>query len=602
MTEDYVIEAPGEEPLGIYNLPETEEAQIFECSYKFVECRQHDHLTCLWDGQTREVENANYLRERYYPRGFAPVDPGSPLARKPELTTPMASTIVLRNTGLLLGTDPRIEMAVDEDSQALMRTVYGYGGLKNPFAHARNMAGGGGAAVLIPGIIGGRPNLTIGRPSEFKVLKWSDTEPWQPARIIQQTLVPRTVRDPRGNRSVKMFWLTTEWNQQERLQYKLVPEDCDEDVELQLDPAVPVVKHGVPGRCPVTWYKNTESNWIYGLTDFAGLEPRFDATDRLGTHLYTAIGKNCDPTVFQADDEGTRRRHLISKRGRGVIAQLSEKGRLGALEIAGTSLEVTYKFWRSLMDDTYATADCVRVTPDTAGAFRTGEAIRLLWRSSEVRVGWLWSPLADAVRRVLECYYAMAETFGVSSIERPKAGTIILPSKVVQPERPKPPAPPPPPPPEVGPDGEVIPPAPPRPVPALAPPVDDKPKPKLQPHKVGAYGYIDVQPGSYFAKTPAEKQAELASVQLAAGGCPVISQETAVEEAANSLGRDPDDELRRVHEEADRSIDAFGGGGQALAAAGKQAGEDAADDKARAQKPKDKAAGEGDDEADSGDE
>jgi hypothetical protein len=423
VADDYTIEAPGDEPLQIYNLPETEEAQIFEASYKFVEGRQHDHLTCLWDGQTREVENANYLRERYYPRGFQPVDPGSPLARKPELTTPMASTIVLRNTGLLLGTDPRIEMVVDEDSQALMRTIYSYGGLKNPFAHARNMAGGGGAAVLIPGIIGGRPNLTIGRPSEFRVLKWSDTEPWQPARIIQQVLVPRVVRDRSGKRSVKQFWQTTEWNQAERLTYKLVPEDCDEDTELVLDPAVPAIKHGVAGRCPVTWYKNSESNWLYGMTDFAGLEPRFDATDRLGTHLYTAIGKNCDPTVYQADDEGTRRRHLISKRGRGVIAQLSEKGKLGALEIAGTSLETTYKFWRSLMDDTYATADCVRVTPDTAGAFRTGEAIRLLWRSSEVRVGWLWSPLADAIRRVLECYYAMAETYGISALENPEKGS-----------------------------------------------------------------------------------------------------------------------------------------------------------------------------------
>lgn len=593
MAEDYTIEEPGEGPVRVYNLPETEDAQLFECSYKFVENRQHDHLTALWDGQVREVENANYLRERYYPRGFQPVDPGSALARKPELTTPMASTIVLRNTGLLLGTDPKIDMVVDDDSQALMREIYSYGGLRNPFAHARNMAGGGGAAVLIPGIIGGRPNLTIGRPSEFRVLKWSDTEPWQPARIIQQVLVPRIVKDRNGKRSVKNFWQTTEWNQEERLTYKLVPEDCDEDETLVLDPTVPAIKHGVKGRCPVTWYKNSETNWLYGLTDFAGLEPRFDATDRLGTHLYTAIGKNCDPTVYQADDEGTRRRHLISKRGRGVIAQLSEKGKLGALEIAGTSLEVTYKFWRSLMDDTYATADCVRVTPDTAGAFRTGEAIRLLWRSSEVRVGWLWSPLSDAIRRTLECYYAMAETYGISALESPVKGTIILPSKVIPPERPKPPAPPPPPPPEKGPDGELIPAPPPRPIPALAPPAEEKPKPKLAPHKLGAYGYIDVQPGSYFAKTPTEKQAELASVQLAAGGCPVVSQETAVEEAAKTLGRDPDDELRRVHEEADRSIDAFGGGGQALAAAGKAAGEDAADDEARAGKPKKDGDGDG---------
>ena len=585
MAEDYTIEEPGEGPVRVYNLPETEDAQLFECSYKFVENRQHDHLGMLWGGESREVENANYLRERYYPRGFQPVDPGSANARKPELTTPMAAAITSRNTGLLLGTDPKIEVVVDEDSQALLRTMYQAGNLRLPFAQARNMAGGGGAAVLIPGVVGGRPCLTVGKPSEFRVLKWSDKEPWQPERIVQQTLVSRTVIDRHGHRYPKNFWATTEWNTETKIAYKLVPEDFDPDEAIPVDKTVHEIAHGVRGRCPVTWYKNSETNWLLGDTDFGGLEPRFDAVDRLGTHLYTAVGKNCDPTVYQADDEGTRRRHLISKRGRGVIAQLSAQGKLGALEIAGTSLEITYKFWRSLTDDTFAMADCVRVTPDTAGAFRTGEAIRLLWRASEVRVGWLWPPLAEAIRRTLECLFSMAETFGVSSVERPKPGTFILPSKIVPPARPKPPPPAPPPPPEVGPDGELMPAPTPRPVPQLAPPQEEKPKPKLEPHKVGAFGWIDIAPGSYFAKTPAEKAAEITTVQTAAGGVPVLSQETAIEESAKALGRDPDEEIRKVHEEADRSIDGFGGGGGALALAEHEAAEDAADDDARGPKP-----------------
>ena len=581
MAEEYTIEEPGDESVRVYDLPLTEEAQAFECSYKFVENRQHDHHSMLWDGQSRVTENANYLRERYYPRSYAPVDPGPAAARKPELTTPMASTITMRNTGLLLGTDPKIEMPVSDDSQELIRAMYRAGNLRGGFALGRNMAGGGGASVLIPGVIGGRPRLTVGRPSEFRVLKWSEREPWQPARVVQQVLVPRQVRDRAGHKLIKNFWQTTEWDETHRFTYKLVPEEYDRDEPIERDSTVPPILHGCTGRCPVTWYKNSETNWCLGDTDFGGLEPRFDAVDRLGTHLYTAVGKNCDPTVYQADDEGTRRRHLISKRGRGVIAQLSENGRLGALEIAGTSLEITWKFWRSLTDDTYATADCVRVTPDTAGAFRTGEAIRLLWRASEVRVGWLWPPLADAIRRVLECMYSMAETFGVSSVERPSPGTFILPSRVVPAERPKPAPAAPPPPPELDEDGAAIPAPPARPVPALAAPREEKPRPTLRPHKIGAFGHIDIQPGSYFAKTPGEKQAELTTVQAAAGGAPVISQETAVEEAANALGRDPDEELRRVHEEAERSIDSFGGGGGALAAAGAEAEEDAADETSR---------------------
>ena len=122
-------------------------------------------------------------------------------------------------------------------------------------------------------------------------------------------------------------------------------------------------------------------------------------------------------------------------------------------------------------------------------------------------------------------------------------------------------------------------------MPALAPRPDGKQKPTLRPHKVGAFGYIDIQPGSYFAKTPTEKQAEITTVQTAAGACPVLSQETAIEEAAKALGRDPDEELRKVHEEAERSIDSFGGAGGELAEAGHEASEDEDDDEGRTGKP-----------------
>ena len=590
MDEDYVIEEPGDQPVVVYNLPATEDAQNFECAYRFFENRQHDHLEMAWDGATREQAMANYLRERYYPRDYAPVDPGPAHARKPDLTTPMATTIVSRNTGLLLGTDPKIEMLVDEDSQAMLRCMYDSASLCLPFAQGRNMAGGGGATVLIPGIVGGSPTLTVGRPSEFKVLKWSDREPWQPERVIKQVLITRMVVDKQGNRRPKEFWQTTEWNTSERLEYKLVPKDWDPDEEIPLDASKPVYLHGCKDRCPVTWYKNSETELLLGTTDFAGLEPRIDAIDRLGTHLYTAVGNNCDPTAFHADEEGTRRRHLMSKRGRRVVVQLSDKGRIGVMEVAGTSLEITYKFWRGLQDDTFSLADCPRVTPDTAGAYKSGEALRILWRSSEVRARWLWPPLEKAMRRVLECLFAMAEHFGVSSYERPKAGTFILPSRVIPGERPPPkprPALPPAPPPELKPGEPKPPPQPPMPapVPQLAAPPEERPKPTLKPHKVGAYGFIGITPGPYFPSTSAEKQADLTTIQTAAGGSPVISQETAIEQAAKTLGIDADEEQRRVHEEAERSIDEFAGAA-GLAAADGEASADAADDKARAKKAK----------------
>ena len=555
MAEDYVIEEPGEAPVVVYNLPDSDAAQAFEHAYRFFECRQHDHLDMAWDGSSRrDLAAANYLRERYYPRDFVPTDSGSPHMRKPDMTTPMAPTVVTRNTGLLLGSDPKLSMMVDDSSQALVRCMYESSALSLNFAEARNMAGGGGASFVIPGLMGGLPQLTVGRPSEFRVLQWSSSEPWQPERVIKQVKVSRMVRDRSGNRRAVDFWQTTEWNKEFRLEYQLVPMDWEKDREIPLDPRVPPFRHGCNNRCPVTYYKNSESEGLFGATDFAGLEPRFDAVDRLGAHLYTAVGKNCDPTVWHADEEGTRRRNPMTRRGRGVVQPLSEKGSIGAMEIAGTSLQVTYMFWRGLQDDTFSLADCPRVTPDTAGAYKSGEALKILWRSAEVRARWLWPPLEKAIRRVMTCYFEMAQTFKVSSYEAPVAGTIILPSRVIQPARPKRPPPETVQLPAAGPEKPAPPPMV-KPKPTLAAPPDERPKPKLEPHKPGAFGFIDIAPGNYFPATSAEKLSDLTALQAAAGGAKILSEETAIEQGAKTLGIDSDEEQRRVHEEAERTIE-----------------------------------------------
>ena len=83
--------------------PESEEAKRFEAAWCFFANRQHDHLDQSWEGMPRKP-GMEYLRERYYPRGFVPLNVGSPVMRKPDMPTPTAAVIVNRNTGLMLGT------------------------------------------------------------------------------------------------------------------------------------------------------------------------------------------------------------------------------------------------------------------------------------------------------------------------------------------------------------------------------------------------------------------------------------------------------------------------------------------------------------------
>ena len=565
---DYTIEETGDAPVMVYDLPQTEEAKRFEAAWCFFANRQHDHLDQSWEGMPRKP-GMEYLRERYYPRGFVPLNVGSPVMRKPDMPTPTAAVIVNRNTGLMLGSPTVIKVAADEDTQELLRAVAKSSNLRLLFALGRNMAGGGGTACEVPSIIGGRIHLAVHKPSEFRVLQWSSSESWQPERIVRQVLVTLPVRDSHGNRGFREFWQTTEWNAKERIDYKPVPKEWK--------PEDPIEKAGRPvraphgsSRCPVTWYRNTPSEEMWGLTDFDGLEPRCDTIDRLGSHLYSAVGKNCDPTVVQSDDAGTRRRHRFGRLGRGQLLETSEKGKASLLETSGKSLEVTLDAWQRLEDETFRLADVVHVNAEIAGAFKSGEALRLLWRAPEVRVGWLWPQREVTMRRSLEAIYDMAKAFGVSSYEMPRKGTIILPSREMK-EPPRPAKP-------KAPEGEEV----------EAGPPEPPAKPKLVPHKVGKFGWIDLERGPYFTKTPTEINQEVQAVQAAAGGVPVLSEETAVEEAAQIMGIDPAEELRRMHEEKERNMalqaKQFGLGGE-----GGELGEDAEDEGAGKDKSQDEA-------------
>lgn len=545
--EDFVIAETGDEPVTVYNLPESDEAQAFEASFKFYEGTHHDHLPMRWNGTSCNTGDS-FLRDRYLAHGLVPIDIGRPEARRPDMPTPTAQVIVHRNTGLMFGSPVELDMIVDQDSQELLREIYRYGDLHVQLSEGRNYAGGGGNAVEIPQVIGGKPCLKVYKPSEFKVLKWSETEQWQPARVIRQILLPLQCRDRQGTMRTEQFWCTTEWTERDVIEYQPVPRGWDKPIPEKANGRRP---HGA-SRCPVNWYANTPSDGPWGKTDFCGLEPRCDVIDRLGSHVESAIGQNCDATVYHADEEGTRRRNQIKKRGRGQVWQGSEKASFGLVETSAQGLERAEAFWRATMHDTFELADVVRVTAETAGSLKAAEAIRLLWRASEVRVGKLWPQRAGSMRRILESFYEMAKTFGVSSIEAPKERTIILPSRKLPCEPPEPveAAPVPPAPPVAGDEAEK----PAVPVPPTAPaykpkPPPEKPEVKLAPHKVGKFGFISLKLGPYFEKSALERKDEIVTLGTAAGGGKLLSLETARTIAARTYDVDPDDELRRLHEE-----------------------------------------------------
>lgn len=534
----------------VFDLPDTEEAKSFRALYDFYAGQQHDHCPAHWGGE-RRAEGVAYYRERYLIRGFVQLEPGPAHLRKPDVVTPIAREIVETFTTMLLGRTPQIHVPVDSNTADFLAKVWSHGKLQAAWTSARNMAGAARAAVVVPMLIGGRPIAEVISPAECHVLRWSEREVCQPALLVRQRLVTRQVVGESGHIVSRKFWRTCAWDELDFIEYVDVPEEHPRDEPIQ---ETRRSRHGCQ-RCPATWYRNTsegsEARW--GRHDFAQLEGRCDAIDQLGSQLRGSVGNNTDPTMFQADEEGTRRRHRVRSKGRGTVIELSEKGRVGFAEISATSIEAAQRYLQRLEEGTLAQAKCVRITPELVAAAKSGKHMQILFAPAKNYASYVGIELADAIVRVLECFYEMATVFGVSSLEQPREGTIILPSRVVQApsveENDD----------EEGGDAEAS-----GEMPLPADLAGERASQRLEPAAPGRFGGIEITFGSFFESLPEERNVELAGLQQASGGEPVLSRRTAIEGAALVMGADPLEERRRIAAEEAERLQAFTARAEAL--------------------------------------
>ncbi len=542
---------PPENPdqIRVFDLPDTEDAKSFRALYDFYAGQQHDHCPAHWGGE-RRAEGVAYYRERYLTRGFVPLDPGPASMRKPDVVTPLAREIVETFTTMLLGRAPQIHVPVDADTADFLGKVWTHGKLQAAWTTARNMAGAARAAVVVPMLIGGRPIVEVIQPVECHVLAWSTREVCQPTMLVRQRLVAKQVLDDHGHPVMRKYWRTCGWDERDHIEYVDVPEEHPRNAPI---PEARRTPHGCQ-RCPATWYRNTceaaEVRW--GRHDFAQLEGRCDAVDQLGSQLRGAVGNNVDPTMFQADEEGTRRRHRVRSKGRGTVVELSEKGRVGFAEISATSIEAAQRYLQRLEEGTLAQAKCVRITPELVAAAKSGKHMQILFAPAKNYAAYVGIELSDAIVRVLECFFEMAQTWGVSSLEEPREGTIILPSRVVRGQA------------AMAGDSEA---SGEMPLPSSLAAED---APRFEPATPGRFGGIEITFGSFFESLADERNTELMGLQQASGGEPVLSRQTAIEGAARVMDADPLEERRRIAAEEAERLQAFSARAEAL--------EDKADD------------------------
>ena len=529
------IQDPNWKPplIRVWDLPNTPRAITLRARSAFVSCEQHDHLRVSWEGTPRDP-GVGYLQERMRPHGFVPTNAAPYGDRKPDASVPLPRQVTISFTDMLFGEGryPALQVSADTKTERYVDEIMKESNTWDAMIEARDMAGGCGSAALSVAVEDGEPMTETHHPADLWVRQWKPGAKWIPVEVVEQRLVRIEYEDEDGQIASRRMWRTRMWTETHVVHYKDVPEDWGQDEENKNAP-IPVdgvVEHKA-GRCPVVWYQNTRnSKSPEGETDMTGAYHLSDRLDRFQSMVVRGSIANIDPTLVRKIDDRLRRRRPVERKGHGALIDVGPTGDAKLLEITGSSIEMGWNGVRELRNQTLQTVGCVIVDPESAGAYKSGEALALLWRRMESRCNRFRVPATTVLRQLASLWIALGNAWGVTSVEDPDKGGIVLPPLTIEEPQPEP-AP-----------GEPVP----------------EPKVVTKPHEVGDGKFVNVVWPPYHVPTANQLQAMATALATANGQKATISQETATAEMVGFLGRgDPSDERRRIEEEQAKGREQF---------------------------------------------
>lgn len=486
---------------------------------------QHDHIELHWN-LTLRTAGDTYLNERLKTSGFQTANAAAGQQRRPDCPTPLVRQIVERFTELVIGDAPIIRTPADRTTaqylEAVMKAASGW----TAIARARTFKGIAESACLVASVIEGKPYLEPIKSQEVWVMEWEPKPGWIPSQVVHQQLVCVDQWDAEQKRIVqKNVWRTRFWNQAFAVKYVDVPEKWSNETHGAIKVAK-IVTHAA-GRCPVIWMQNTQDlenpNGVYDMESEQVLQ-MCDRLDQLQSNVVRAAGSNAEPTVVIEDDPARRAQGGIEK-GSGKKIDVSLGGSAKFLETTGASVEMGWKSVDNLSDTILRTVRQVVVDPKTAGTYKSGEALAMLWRSAEKKANGLRDQLTPEIRQVCDIFIAIGEAIGVGSLEGSENKGILLPPLIEEIE--------------------------------ITEADDDKDKPvKTKIHEVGSAKYVEIQYRPYQKPTALALQAVTAALATATGAKQYLSTETAISVITNLLGEGSiREEARRILREKEAALE-----------------------------------------------
>jgi hypothetical protein len=519
---------------------------------QYFDCTQHDYKQYDFDGriQRRGSEAMQPLITAEVASFYIPLR-----QRRPSAPIRIGKTIVEAFTNMLFGEDrwPRLLCSGDPDTQDYAEALAKEEGLRVAMVQARNLGGATGSVGISWAFDRGKPRVEVHNVRNLYVHEWEDRKKQIVAHVSEFTITHEDEYDALKKRIVRnYYWQRQDWTPDATVSF--LPAPFKPGVEpMWIEDPQGKVQHGF-GFCPFVWIQNQPSSDPEGVPDYHGQYDAMDSLDLLNSVISRGTILNLDPTVVLKMNAIVAGRTGI-KKGSDNALTVGENGDAHYLEIAGSGVTAGLAAKADARASILEACQCVIPDPDQVAAAGTssvaikaiyapmlgkaavhrelyGAGIKLLieqqLRVARERNG---RPVTIQVpadpKSESESESSEAESNSVEAVE-----SIDLPPKMV-------PVPKPPPdPPKIGPDG-------------IPEPKSEEPEPDIpmfeEVERVPGKGErIDLGWGEWFPLTAQDKNQAVQAVQLASGGKAVLSQQTAVEEAATIFNRDPAEEWGKV--------------------------------------------------------
>lgn len=496
----------------------------------YYECRQHDAKPFDFDGRVASGPRSSQpLMGAEKAHWYVPLK-----MRRPSAPYRIGKIIVDAFTSLLFGDNrfPAVRVDGDEKSEDFAQTLARVGRLPQKMILARNMGGACGTVGLSWCFYKGKPRFEVHDAKNLHVHAWEDRVALIPRHVSEVYLFYRVQWDGKGFNK-RYFWFRRDWTPEWDVVFQDVPYEPKKEPHWAPDLSKSV-KHR-DGRAHIEWIQNIPTDEEDGLPDYDGLYDQMDALDVLCSVVVRGATLNLDPTLkLKLDPDQVALQGV--KKGSDNALLVGLNGDASYLELGGQSIEAGIKLIETKRRSILEAAQCVVPDPHEVAAQGVSSlAAKMMFAPMLAKGDVLREQYGAPIERVLDMMTTVARAASQVSVSVPDPDTgeqrpgqlhVDLPQKVEKK-------------PAIDPDTGLR-----QKDPETG---DDMPDQILKTDREpGEGGDMHLRWPPYFPPTSDDQTKTVANMQIATGGKPFLSAETATEIVAGAYGVDAAAERRKL--------------------------------------------------------